>query len=179
MPRRYFKNDIIRRAIAIEPAKVFIVYFLIDGGEIVYIGQSVAFGSRLHQHISDKSKKFDRYFTIKCKDKSEMDELERYYISAFKPTFNTAGVGDDELLKRKIKKINPEVEQEPIVELPFPEQVEKSSVHTGTYVKRGEYYYFNLDGHFRIPIKAQPFRFGNFVYRFDKGIGNIKDCILV
>ncbi|HNG68603.1 MAG TPA: GIY-YIG nuclease family protein [Saprospiraceae bacterium] len=179
MPRRYFKNDIIRRAIAIEPAKVFIVYFLIDGGEIVYIGQSVAFGSRLHQHISDKSKKFDRYFTIKCKDKSEMDELEMYYISAFKPAFNTNGVGVHELEKRKIKKILPDSELEPIGELPIPEHVEKSSVHPGTYIKRGEYYYFNLDGHFRIPIGSQPFKFGNLAYRFNKLIGNIKDCILV
>lgn len=179
MARRYFKNDIVRRAIMLNKEGAFTVYFLIDGNEIVYIGQSVVFGSRLQQHILDSSKRFDRYFTIKCKDKSEMDELERYYISAFKPVFNTNGVGVNEIEKRKIKKVNPEAEPEPTGELPVPEQVEKSSVHPGTYVKRGEYYYFNLDGHFRIPISSQPFRLGNFAYRFNKGIGNIKDCIMV
>lgn len=179
MARKYFKNDIVRRATMLDHGEVFVVYFLIDGGEIVYVGQSRAFGSRLHQHISDKSKKFDRYFTIKCKDKSEMDEIERYYISAFKPKHNNTGIGEEEIVKRKIIKAVPESEPEPSGELPIPEQVEKSSVHPGTYVKRGEYYYFNLDGHFRIPISAQPFRFGNFAYRFNKGIGNIKDCILV
>ena len=179
MPRRYFKNDIVRRAVLLDPGEVFIVYFLIDGGEIVYVGQSRAFGARLQSHIVDKGKVFDRYFIIKCKDKSEMDELERYYISALKPVFNTNGVGVNEIEKRKIKKVNPEAEPEPTGELPVPEQVEKSSVHPGTYVKRGEYYYFNLDGHFRIPISSQPFRLGNFAYRFNKGIGNIKDCIMV
>lgn len=179
MARKYFKNDIVRRAVLLDPGEVFIVYFLIDGSEIVYVGQSRAFGARLQSHIVDKGKVFDRYFTIKCKDKSEMDELERYYISAFKPKHNNSGIGEEELVKRRIKKFDLTAEVAPTGELPVPEQVEKSSVHPGTYVKRGEYYYFNLDGHFRIPIGSQPFRFGNYAYRFNKGIGNIKDCILV
>ena len=67
------------------------VYFLIKKGEVVYVGQSKQFYSRLMQHVHDDDKEFDSYTFIVC-DPEEVNALERNYIKRFKPRYNkTAG----------------------------------------------------------------------------------------
>lgn len=60
------------------------VYFLIDGNEVVYVGQSVNVFSRINSH---KDKKFDRYAYVNC-DQSMMDRLESLYIHFLQPKLN-------------------------------------------------------------------------------------------
>ena len=58
------------------------VYFLIDRGEVVYVGQSVNVFSRMREH--SKSKKFDSYVYINC-SKGDLDILESLYIHVLRP----------------------------------------------------------------------------------------------
>ena len=60
------------------------VYFLIDGDEVVYVGQSLNIFSRINNH---KDKKFDRYAYVNC-DPNVMDRLESLYIHFLKPKLN-------------------------------------------------------------------------------------------
>lgn len=60
------------------------VYFLIDGDEIVYVGQSINIMVRISTH---NDKKFDRYAYIAC-DKSSLDFLESIYIHFLRPRLN-------------------------------------------------------------------------------------------
>lgn len=61
------------------------VYFLINKGEIVYVGKSTGIDGRINAHISDKE--FDRIFVYECVD-PEMSETESYYIRKFTPRYN-------------------------------------------------------------------------------------------
>jgi len=58
------------------------VYFLINLGEVVYVGQSVNVFSRMREH--SKSKKFDSYVYINC-SKGDLDILESLYIHVLRP----------------------------------------------------------------------------------------------
>lgn len=60
------------------------VYFLIRGGEVVYVGQSVNVHARISQH---KDKKFDRYAFVPC-DADSLDVLESLYIHCLRPGLN-------------------------------------------------------------------------------------------
>jgi hypothetical protein len=68
-----------------KPWQQFVgVYFLIDNGKIVYVGQSVNVYSRISQH----SKKFDSFSILPCQ-KNELDALESLYIHVLKPPLNS------------------------------------------------------------------------------------------
>lgn len=60
------------------------VYFLLDGNEVVYVGQSVNVYSRISQH---KDKLFDRYAYVPCRVES-LDALESLYIHFLRPRLN-------------------------------------------------------------------------------------------
>lgn len=60
------------------------VYFLVQGQEVVYVGQSVNIYSRISQH-SDK--KFDKYAFVPC-EAELLDKLESLYIHTLKPRLN-------------------------------------------------------------------------------------------
>jgi len=62
------------------------VYFLVCGGAVVYVGQSVAIHGRIRTHISD-GKVFDRVAYIKC-DPEKLDLLESLYIHHINPEGN-------------------------------------------------------------------------------------------
>lgn len=64
------------------------VYFLIDKGEVVYVGQSLDVLNRLSKHMRG-GRRFERFAFIACK-KEDLDELERLYINALVPAWNTA-----------------------------------------------------------------------------------------
>lgn len=63
------------------------VYFLIAGGEVIYVGQSTNVHYRLSQHIYDGVILFDRYYIEPC-DPSLLTTLETQYILQFKPRHN-------------------------------------------------------------------------------------------
>jgi hypothetical protein len=63
------------------------VYFLILGGEVVYIGQSKNVYRRIGRHCDDEKVEFDSFNVLPCHE-SRLDELESAYISALMPLFN-------------------------------------------------------------------------------------------
>ena len=65
------------------------VYFLVDGDEVVYVGQSVNIYNRIPQH---HDKKFDRYMYVPCKHEL-LNVLESLYIHCLRPKFNFGSEG--------------------------------------------------------------------------------------
>jgi len=60
------------------------VYFLLDGDEVVYVGQAVNVYSRISQHTN---KRFDRYAFVPCAVDA-LDRLESLYIHCLRPRLN-------------------------------------------------------------------------------------------
>lgn len=79
------KEIIISNKQGVNSAKRSLVYFLIDGSEIVYVGQTTMGISRVLAHCGVKI--FDSYSTIDC-PASELDEMESNYIHKFNPKYN-------------------------------------------------------------------------------------------
>lgn len=68
------------------------VYFLYDGDELVYIGESDNVFRRIGQHIAEKQKTFDRFEVYPTKERRR---LEGFLIRAFSPKYNiSAGMND-------------------------------------------------------------------------------------
>lgn len=65
------------------------VYFLINNGEIVYVGQSMNVHKRISEHARQKEKEFDAFHYVVC-DPAMLDELENAYIIALAPRYNRA-----------------------------------------------------------------------------------------
>lgn len=63
------------------------IYFLINNHKIVYVGKTTFGFSRIVQHI--KNKEFDSFNYFECFEE-ELDCLETYYITKFKPKYNKA-----------------------------------------------------------------------------------------
>ncbi|MDA8256318.1 MAG: GIY-YIG nuclease family protein [Betaproteobacteria bacterium] len=63
------------------------IYFLMQEGEIVYIGQSRNVQNRIAQH---GDKRFDSYAVLPCPD-ATLEKNERRLILKFKPKYNTLG----------------------------------------------------------------------------------------
>lgn len=81
------------------------IYFLLQGDEIVYVGQADNVGVRLRAHQKDKQ--FDSYYDIQC-EKEEANSLEHYFILKFSPKYNRepggrhAGYYSLDQIKRKL-----------------------------------------------------------------------------
>ena len=60
------------------------VYFLIDGAEVAYVGQSVNVHSRIGTHAD---KQFDKYAFVPC-EPDALDKLESLYIHCLRPKLN-------------------------------------------------------------------------------------------
>lgn len=61
------------------------IYFLLDGNEVIYVGQSVHVWSRIASHGANKQ--FDRIAFVPC-EADELDKLESFYIHALQPKAN-------------------------------------------------------------------------------------------
>jgi hypothetical protein len=61
------------------------VYFLFDGGELVYVGQTTNMARRLAQH--SKLKKFDSFSFIACSE-NDLRAIETYAIAKYRPPLN-------------------------------------------------------------------------------------------
>jgi hypothetical protein len=68
----------------IEVPEVSGIYFLINQGEVIYVGQSHNVAARILGH---KNKIFDRAFVLPC-PLSKMNETEAAFIGIFKPKLN-------------------------------------------------------------------------------------------
>ena len=77
---------IYARQFAVPVVRVVGVYFLMRDGEVVYVGQSVNFHRRLHNHL-EEGKKFDAYYLMEC-DKADLTRVERRWIDALRPEYN-------------------------------------------------------------------------------------------
>jgi hypothetical protein len=66
------------------------VYFLVQDGEIVYVGQSIDVHYRVSCHRRE-GKQFDAYTIIACTP-PRLADLERYYIKTFAPALNISGL---------------------------------------------------------------------------------------
>lgn len=62
------------------------VYFLIRGGEVVYVGQSIDVLNRIARHRRE-GRQFDAYAYMECL-REDLDRLERVYIRALVPEGN-------------------------------------------------------------------------------------------
>jgi hypothetical protein len=69
------------------PPRICGVYFLFDGLELVYVGQSLNLHRRVISHVEQGVKKFDRFSFLVCPP-SDKFPLEHLYISKFKPKYN-------------------------------------------------------------------------------------------
>lgn len=79
-----------------------IIYFLLNGDEVVYVGQSITGLSRPYSH-SDKQ--FDNVSIIRCK-KEELDDLEIFYIRKYMPKYNKRCIdGSKDFSFLKVKEI--------------------------------------------------------------------------
>lgn len=64
------------------------VYFLIEGGIVVYVGQSIDVVARIARHVGLKI--FDSYYIIDCPP-DQLRALEDIYIKRLNPPLNAAG----------------------------------------------------------------------------------------
>ncbi len=63
------------------------VYFLVNDGDVVYVGQSVNVHARIAQHRTDPRKTFTHWAAISVR-KEHLDFVESIYIHTFKPALN-------------------------------------------------------------------------------------------
>jgi hypothetical protein len=72
------------------------VYFLVNDGQIVYVGQSIDVGGRVRTHVADPAKQFTHAAWIPC-EPARLDAVERFWINALRPAYNRAGMPKGQL----------------------------------------------------------------------------------
>lgn len=65
------------------------IYFLLQGEEVVYVGQSTSVYARLQIHRANPGKEWDRFYILPT-TMEEIDELELRYYQALRPKYNKA-----------------------------------------------------------------------------------------
>lgn len=72
------------------------IYFLYDGHELVYIGQSIIIQRRVMDHfdiISGVKKIFDSYKYIEINEDESLDKIELLFILEYQPKYNKNSLG--------------------------------------------------------------------------------------
>lgn len=69
------------------------VYLLYNEEQLVYVGSSISFFSRVARHAADKTKIFTHIYVKYCEDRGMMLDIERYLIGKYKPIYNKMGTG--------------------------------------------------------------------------------------
>lgn len=87
------------------------IYFLFDGDEIVYVGQSKNVWKRLAQHSKDKL--FNGYTVLSC-DPASLDDIEKHYIKEFSPKYNQQHLTKEEAKHRRKEMKQAEEESCPV-----------------------------------------------------------------
>jgi len=75
-----------------EKIDVYGIYNIFNKDELIYIGKTINFQSRLRNHMSTKTWKNEiTHISIaECKNKIDMDIYEKYYINKLNPKYNKA-----------------------------------------------------------------------------------------
>jgi len=89
--KRITKTIIFQERQDISELRESLVYFLLRGEAIVYVGQSKVGVSRILAHQADKD--FDGFFVLRCPE-AELNEAESSYIKKFAPLYNVKGLGE-------------------------------------------------------------------------------------
>jgi excinuclease UvrABC nuclease subunit len=74
------------------------VYFLIDKeGSLLYVGQTTSLYSRIEAHKKEHSwsREIQKIKYCECKNKTDMEFYEMYYINKLKPKYNKTSVKSD------------------------------------------------------------------------------------
>ena len=80
------KDEILEMAMPVNLEAMVGVYFLLDGDEIVYVGQSKSnIPARIQAHAKDKE--FQKFTVMPC-DPDMLDDLEAKYIAQYAPKYN-------------------------------------------------------------------------------------------
>jgi len=88
------QQHIIQKAIPVFRAQP-VIYFLIKGQEVVYIGKSTrSYFARIGAHIANPMMDFDSFYVAEC-PMTRLDDAENFYISKFKPIYNARGKSAD------------------------------------------------------------------------------------
>ena len=77
------------------------VYFLYDGDELVYVGQSRNVYGRINEHLKDDDKVFDA-FAIFSASSCEFLDIEQANIDYYKPKYNKQGKSDKDYQLRYV-----------------------------------------------------------------------------
>jgi hypothetical protein len=73
------------------------IYFLCQGGEVVYVGQSITVAARVSSHASEGIKQFDSAWFVPCEE-WRLGCVEAHWIEVLRPRYNMDGI---EALRRK------------------------------------------------------------------------------
>ena len=82
------ENQIVKNSKDVETFIGGGIYFLINKKQVVYVGISDQFVTRLKQHISENLKTFSHISTISLDDRTEMVRVEKRYIKKLRPLHN-------------------------------------------------------------------------------------------
>lgn len=67
------------------------VYFLCDGDEVVYVGQSTFVICRIAEHMREGRKIFDSVFVLPC-EKDQLLKTEEHWIIVLRPKYNLSSI---------------------------------------------------------------------------------------
>lgn len=82
------KRKVLNSLFRVDDNGVSCIYFLFDKDEVVYIGQSTSFTSRLSGHLST-DKVFDSYSVFSV-EHAKMHILEAFLIMFYRPKYNVS-----------------------------------------------------------------------------------------
>lgn len=68
------------------------VYFLFNGGKVVYVGTTQTLIARIKEHLLTSNIYFDAIDFIAMEDRHERIAVEEYFIDRYKPKHNKKGV---------------------------------------------------------------------------------------
>lgn len=163
----YSHSQIVKKSTSLDDYLHCGVYFLIQKGSIVYVGQSIKVAARVSIHCSNFE--FDSISVIKT-DKSDLLPVESHYIKKFKPLYNRSQnteCKEPKALKASKEKFTPKPKQgkllielplyvaEPKRQIPEPEKEQSKvdaqpttdyvNIMNGSFIKKGEFIYFRTN----------------------------------
>ena len=81
------RQEILHCAMRKESLTMTGIYYLIDGDEIVYIGQGANVWGRIGAHVAENKKVFDRFFFVFVPTE-DLDDFETEEIIKYNPRYN-------------------------------------------------------------------------------------------
>lgn len=86
---------------AVDVGVASYVYFLLQGKEVVYVGQTKNGLTRIYQH---KDKVFDMAYVMEC-DANELNRLENRYIFKYRPKYNKRPNDFEAISLQRVKRL--------------------------------------------------------------------------